>query len=113
MRAMVIGGNRHGEMVELLDGTKVWLDIVNATQHRIRKLTNSVIENATGAVTEVYVLHVAVHEGLTGPHEPQQVQMAMTTMAMNAFFREHGEKQEIPGEPPADMRPAVPVVGED
>ena len=107
---MVIGGDRHGEMIETLDGTKVWLDIANATQHRIRKLTNSAIDMSTSEIIDVHVLYVAVHADLLGPQEMQQVQAALTTMAMNAFFREYGEKQDVPGEPPADMRPTVPII---
>ena len=99
MKALIIGGERHGEMVELLDGTKVWLDIERATQHRIRTVTNHITEAATGKVIQSFALYVAVHQDLLGPYEMQQVQVALNILSMNAFFREHGAEQAIPEEP--------------
>jgi hypothetical protein len=99
VKILIIGGSRHGEWVETLDGTKVWLDITNATQHRIRAVTNNITDVATGKVTEAYTIQVAVHADLLGPYEAQQVSAALNTIAMNAFYRAHGDAQEIPQEP--------------
>lgn len=99
MRALIIGGERHGEMVELPDGSKFWLDIARATQHRIRTVTNHITEAATGKVIQSLTLNVAVHQDLLGPYEMQQVQVALGVLSMNAFFREHGDEQTIPEEP--------------
>jgi hypothetical protein len=98
MKVLVIGGERHGEFVDTLDGARVWLDIQHAVQHRVRRVTDNVTD-ATGAVVEAYVLHVAVHQDLTGPNELQFVGQALAVLAQNAFFRAQGEPQDIPKEP--------------
>lgn len=102
MNALIIGGDRHGEFVDVLDGAQVWVDIRNAAHHRIRSITNTVtveMPDGTVKVTEAHTLYLAVHERLLGPDEPNTVQGLLTRMAMNAFTREHGVHQEIPQEP--------------
>lgn len=100
MKALIIGGARHGEWIETLDGAKVWLDIRNAAQHRIRTIHSNITDlNAGGAVIEAYVIHLAVHADLLGPYEVQQVGAALNSIAMNEFARKYGEPQEIPKEP--------------
>jgi hypothetical protein len=75
------------------------VDIAHATNHVIRKLTWNVQNIADGTVLEAYVAHVAVHEALQGPNEPAVVSQLVQLLAMNAFVREHGDRQEIPVEP--------------
>lgn len=103
MRALIIGGDRHGEFVETLDGVQAWVDIRSATTHRLRQITNmiSVVQpDGKYRVTEAHALNVAVHEQLVGrPDEMQIVQAALQIIAWNAFTREHGTHQEIPREP--------------
>jgi hypothetical protein len=97
MRALIIGGARHGEWVHTLDGVRMWVDIANAARHVIRKLTWGITDQE-GNPIEVYVIHVAVHEQLQGPNEPNTVQQLLTMLTMNEFARAHGDKQEIPQE---------------
>lgn len=103
MKALIIGGDRHGEFVETLDGVQAWVDIRTATTHRIRQITNTVTElDAKGnqTVTEAHVIYLAIHEQLAG--HPDEMQIAMTalqTFALNAFTREHGKHLDIPKEP--------------
>ncbi len=104
MKILIIGGLRHGEWVETLDGTKVWLDIQNAAQHVIRRAEPQVTDLETGEVLEAYRLFLAVHRDLIGPNEPAAVSAALNAMAMNHFARSFGERLEIPKEP----RLAVP-----
>lgn len=98
MKALVIGGERHGEFVDVLDGAQVWVDIEHAVTHRMRRVTNT-ITDAQGHVKEVYTLDLAVHEGMLGPQELNYTMASLSTLAMNAFTREHGTAQEIPKEP--------------
>jgi hypothetical protein len=104
MKALIIGGDRHGDWVDVLDGAQAWVDIRTAVTHRIRKLTWNVQDIRSGAVTEAYVLHAAVHEELVGPSEPQVVGELLRMLTMNEFARTHGEKQELPHEPSAAER---------
>lgn len=100
MNALIIGGHRHGEFVDVLDGAQAWVDIRTGTTHRIRPVTNT-ITNEAGKVIGVYLMHLAVHQDALGPEEAQIVTVALGTLAMNAFYREHGEELEIPKEPAA------------
>lgn len=99
MNVLVIGGPKHGEWIEVFDGTRVWIDIANAAQHVVRTVTSNVQDIQTGAVLEAYTLHVAVHEQLQGPTEPAVVSQLISLLAMNEYSRAHGEAQEIPKEP--------------
>lgn len=98
MNALIIGGDRHGEFVDVLDGAQTWVDIRSASTHRLRQITN-VITDADGKVIEVWKLDLAVHQDALGPQEPGIVQNALVTLAMNAFTRAHGVQQEVPKEP--------------
>lgn len=94
-----MGGNRHGEWVDLLDGARMWVDLQNACRHVLRKLTWAVTDIRDGSVRESYVLYVAVHEQLQGPSEMDAVTAMLNSITMNEFARTHGEAQEIPKEP--------------
>lgn len=98
MNALIIGGHRHGEFVDVLDGVQVWVDIRTGTTHRIRRVTNTMTDGE-GKVVGAYAMHLAVHQDALGPEEIQIVTAALSTLAMNAFYREHGEELEIPKEP--------------
>jgi hypothetical protein len=99
VKVLIIGGDRHGEWVDgLPDGVQVWVDIRNAANHRIRKITQGVTNRDTGEVLESYVTYLAVHEALIGPDEPMHVQTTLVDLAMNEFARAHGKRQEIPKE---------------
>jgi hypothetical protein len=99
MKALIIGGDRHGEWVDVLDGAQVWVDIRNAAHHRLRQVTNNIQDPATGKVTEAWRIRLAVHEGLLGPQEPTIVSHYLTLLTMNEFYRKHGDQQDIPHEP--------------
>lgn len=98
MRALILGGERHGEWIDTLDGSRMWVDIHHAARHVLRKLTWN-ITDAKGIVIEAYEMHVAVHEQLMGPDEPMVAQQLLQTIVMNEYARKHGERQEIPHEP--------------
>lgn len=99
MNALILGGERHGEWVDVLDGAQVWVDIRNAANHRIRKLTWMITDARGEKITESYEVHCAVHEALLGPNEPQIATELLRILTMNEFVRAHGVKQEIPQEP--------------
>lgn len=99
MKALIVYGLRHGEWIDVLDGTNAWVDIRSATTHPIRKLTWQVTNVVTSAVTEAYTMLVAVHPDLTGPNEMQVVVQLLQMLATNEFARTHGEAQEVPKEP--------------
>lgn len=101
MKALIIGGERHGEFVDVLDGAQAWVDIRSATTHRIRVTTWNILDPRTNAVTEAYSLPLAVHEELLGPSEPMIVPQLLQLLAMNEFARSHGVAQDIPKEPAA------------
>ncbi len=103
VKVMVIGGSKHGEWIEIFDGSRVWINLLDASSHVIRTLHSSITDVSTGAVVEAYTLRVAVHPDMVGPNEPVIVQQVLTAMAMNAFAREHGEREEIPKEPSPDI----------
>lgn len=101
MKILIIGGPRHGEWLDTLDGVRMWVDLRNAASHVIRKVTSNITDVKTGEVLEAYVLNLAVHPDLTGPYEVQQAGAALQILAVNEFSRTHGERQEIPVEPAA------------
>lgn len=97
MKALIIGGERHGEFIDILDGAQVWVDIEHAVTHRMRRITNTI--TVGDKVTEVYTLDLAVHEAAIGPDELNITMASLNTLAMNEFTRTHGTAQEIPQEP--------------
>jgi hypothetical protein len=108
MKALVIGGERHGEWIDgLFEGSRMWVDIEHATRHVLRKLTWNVQDARNGNVLEAYVIYVAVHEQLQGQDEPATVQALLQALTMNEFARAHGDKQEMPHEPAAVERAAT------
>lgn len=104
MKALIIGGERHGEWRDgLPDGIRMWVDIEHACRHVVRKLTWTITSPA-GQVLEAYVIYVAVHEQIQGPEEQAVVHQLLQILTFNAFAREHGEAQEIKHEPSAAER---------
>lgn len=101
MKALIIGGERHGKWIDTLDGVRIWVDIEHAVRHVIRKLTWNIQDIRTGNVTESHVIYVAVHEQIQGPGEVETVHPLLQALAMNEFARKHGEPMEIPHEPAA------------
>lgn len=100
MKALIIGGDRHGEWIDgLFDGTRIWVDLEHACRHVIRQLTVTPADLNTGKVTEAWVLNLAVHESMQGPAEPGIVSQLFQMLAMNAYARTYGEPQEVPQEP--------------
>lgn len=111
--ALVIGGHRHAEWVDVLDGQAFWVDITNATTHRIRKLgwgITRIGKNGPELTGENYKLALAVHPDLTDPSMEQAVVTELIKMlAMNEFIRAHGEsqqqEQDVPDSPAALFGP--------
>jgi hypothetical protein len=95
VKVLIIGGPRHGEWIETLDGIRGWVDIRSATTHVVRGIKWAINDVATGEVSEVYDLHLAVHPDLIGPNEPQMVPQLLNMLAMTAFAREHGEAVQL------------------
>lgn len=109
MKALIIGGDRHGEWIDVLDGAQAWVDIRTATTHRLRKMTWNIQEVRTGTVLEAYVLYAAVHPDLVGPDEPQVVGELLRLLTMNEFARKYGVKQEMAHEASAAERLTGPI----
>lgn len=100
MKALIIGGERHGEWVDgLFDGTRIWVDIEHACRHVIRQIIITPQDLATGQISEAYEISLAVHEGMQGPNESAVVPQLFQMLAMNEFARTHGVAQEVPKEP--------------
>lgn len=97
MNALIIGGDRHGEWIDVLDGVAGWVDIRTATTFRIRRLGWGITRIGKGGpelTGEQYKVPLAVHPDLTivGPEQEQQiVTELLQMMAMNEFIRAHGE----------------------
>lgn len=104
MKILIIGGPKNGEWIETADGAKVWLDLVHASTHAIRRITWT-INALDGTPVEAYVLHLAVHPELAGHPQEQVLTIQMLNMiSMAEYARTHGEPQEIPKEPSASKR---------
>lgn len=105
MKALIIGGDRHGEWQDVLDGSTAWVDIRTATTFPIRKLSWEVTRIGQGGpelTGEKYKVQLLVHPDLTllGQQGEQQVVTQMIQMmAMNLFIRTHGEPIEAPAVP--------------
>lgn len=108
MNALIIGGARHGEWIDVLDGSTAWVDIRTADTYRVRKLGWGITQlNEQGQMLltgESYRLVLLVHPDLTitGPQAEQQiVTQLMQMLAMNDFIRAHGdlEKPDVPDSP--------------
>jgi len=96
MKALIIGGERHGEWVDVLDGAGAWVDIRTADTFRIRKLGWEVTRIGQGGpelTGEKYKVVLAIHPLVaTGDALEQQIVTQMIQMmAMNLFIRTHGE----------------------
>jgi hypothetical protein len=109
VKALIIGGARHGEWQDVLDGVQAWVNLRDASTYRIRRANSAITDAATGEVKEVYVIPLAVHPDLLGPREPEYVGQLLNALAMNEFARAHGERLENkaddpqpPGEPIAE-----------
>jgi hypothetical protein len=98
VKALVIGGEKHGEFIDVLDGAQVWVDLEHAVTHRLRRITNT-ITDMQGHVKEVYTMDLAVHQAALGPQELDITMAALSTLAMNEFTRAHGTKVDVPEEP--------------
>jgi len=96
VKALIVGGERHGEWQDVLDGSTAWVNIRTADTYRVRRVNWGINDFVTGEVKEVYYLHVAVHPELTGPGEQQRVPQLLSLLAMSAFVRAHGEKDQVP-----------------
>lgn len=114
MNALIIGGNRHGEWVDVLDGVAGWVDLATATTFRVRKITWAITRIGEGGAEltgESYHLRLLVHPDLAdlGPQQEQQVVTELLRMqAMNLFVRTHGEPIEpdpVPETPAALFGP--------
>jgi hypothetical protein len=96
MKALIIGGDRHGEWVDVLDGAGAWVEIRTADTFRIRKLGWEVTRIGQGGpelTGEKYKVVLAIHPMIaTGDLAEQQIVTQMIQMmAMNLFIRTHGE----------------------
>lgn len=114
MNALIIGGNRHGEWVDVLDGVAGWVDLATATTFRVRKLSWGITRIGAGGAEltgENYTLRLLVHPDLAnlGAAEEQMIVTQMLQMqAMNLFVRTHGEPIEpdpVPETPAALFGP--------
>lgn len=109
MNALIIGGPRNGEWIEVLDGVRGWVDIRNATTHVIRNITWTLTDHESKP-TEAFALHLAVHPEIVGPQEQAIAGQMLNLLAMAEFARAHGEKLEIPEEPsPVIIVPSTPA----
>jgi hypothetical protein len=97
VNVLIIGGTRHGEWIDVLDGSTAWVDIRTADTYRIRNLGWEVTRIGQGGAEltgENYRVPLAVHPDLTlaGPEQEQEIVTRLLQMlAMNAFIRAHGE----------------------
>jgi hypothetical protein len=101
MRTLIMGGPRHGEWVETIEGVRTWLDIVRAETYVIRAIT-WVAAPSDGGDGSSWRVSIAVHPSLTGLPtgvEQEQVQAALFRMTMTHWMAEFGTPTDI--EPPA------------
>lgn len=95
MKALIIGGRRHGEWVDLLDGAQAWVDIRSATTHRARKISWWVTDE-NNRPTDCYKITILVHPEGVGPNEADIVGEIIRIMAMTEFFRTNGHREDVP-----------------
>jgi hypothetical protein len=99
MQAMIVGGERNGEMVDVLDGSTAWVNIRTAETYRVRAITWAVGDPATGQPVELWRLMILVWPGLSmqGPQIEQEMATSIVTgMAMGEYMRAHAVAQELP-----------------
>lgn len=116
MKVLIIGGDRHGEFVELPDGAQSWVDLAHGDTYRIAGMRWGVTDpgpDGTPVVTERYKLRLAIHPRIQA--DPAAMAIAdegVKILAVTEFMRAHAEALEPDVLPSAPDTPA-PLFGPD
>jgi hypothetical protein len=112
---LILGGERTGEFVDVLDGAQTWVDIRTGDRHRIAKLDWSVQAtqlDGTLTVTERWRLRIGVHEAIAAdPASGGIVQQAISNLAMTHLMRAKAES--LPLEDATVPDTPAPLFGPD
>lgn len=110
MRAIILGGHRYGEWLDLVDGSTSYVDLRTAETYLIRRITWAVADQL-GQPAGLYKLPIAVWPGLTqnGPAlEQQNAYNALVSLAMTEYMQAHAEGHEV-NLPPDETVPDTPA----
>jgi hypothetical protein len=104
---MIMGGERHGQWVDLFEGQRAFLDIRSAETYPIRVI-HWVAAPTDGGDGSSWKIALAVHPSLTvvtPAYEQEQVQGALFRMALTYWMVEFGEEESgaaaVPSTPAA------------
>jgi hypothetical protein len=97
MKALIMGGDRHGEWVELDEGSAAFFDLRHAATYPIRAIWWT-MPGAEGEPARLWKVYIAVHPDLTvrgRRFEQDQTQGALFRMTMTFWMEEYGELQPV------------------
>lgn len=109
MKVLIMGGERHGEWLELLDGQPSFVDLRTADTYPIRAI-NWATANPDGTPAGFWRVMIAVHPSLTrlpAPVEQEQVQSALIRMTMTYWMQTFGTEQPLSDPDRAPSSPAA------
>jgi len=115
MKVLVIGGERSGEWVDVLDGAQAWVDIRTGDTFRIAHIDWAVQKPGEDGLIEVverYRIRLAIHPEIAAvPGSGQIINQAVSNLAMTHFARAEGEPLEL--EPPKAPDTPAALYGPD
>jgi hypothetical protein len=97
MRVLIMGGDRHDEWIELMDGSPTYVDLRTADTYPIRAI-NWAITGTDGHAGRFWRVMIAVHPSLTRlppQMEQEQVQGALFRMTMTHWMETFGTEQPM------------------
>lgn len=111
MNVMIIGGERSGQFVDVLEGSRGWVDIRTGTTFQVARLDWAVQDpgpDGLPVVRERWRLRIAVHPDIV-THEAsgQIVQQAVQNMAMTYLCRAEAEPLPLDTEKAPDTPSAL------
>lgn len=115
MKYLIVGGPRQGEWVELdhRPTGSTWVDLMTAETYVVRRFTWAIEGPLAGVAADLFRLPILVHPTLRGPMEPHFAQMGLMHVIaephVDAFMREHGERQEMADPDLAEVVPDTPA----
>lgn len=105
MKALIIGGPRHAEWLDLIDGATSYVDLRTAQTYPIRGIKWA-IPDQFGQPAELYDLRVAVYPDLmqAGPQAEQaQVTQGLNAVTLTEFMRRHGTRLPLASDPAPEV----------
>jgi hypothetical protein len=115
-KVLILGGDRHGEWVDVFAGSSGWVNIRTGDTHRIASMKWAVTDpgpDGTPVVVERYDLKMAIHPRVAADQQSLAIaQAAVQQLAMTEFMRQHAITLPAAETVPAPDTPA-PLFGPD